>query len=320
MMRLTDIKSLSDWPKRRDEIESSVSAILGDLPPERAELQVKVLDEMQFKGYVRRRVNYFVEEWERVSAWLFVPDGHEEAPGILCCHGGVSQGKDEPAGIQGEPTLAFAQHFAELGYVTLAPDCITAGERVSMGLQPYDTSSFYKDQPNMSAMGKMLWDYVHAIDVLCEIRRVDSARLGVVGSGFGAYNAIFLVAFDERVQACVASGTFTRFVEDSEQAPWAPHPGFLPLPKLKNASKKGRIPFDWEHVLALGAPSPMLIIETPDEGTAGSRGSNRVTLAVQHVYKLLGAPEAITGCFQPAMERMPPEALRKADEWFEQWL
>ena len=96
-----------------------------------------------------------MDEWTRVAAWLFVPEGREDIPGILCCHQAVAQGKDEPAGIDGDPNFAFARRYAELGYVTLAPDCIAAGERVGTGLAPYDTANHYADQPKLSAMGRM---------------------------------------------------------------------------------------------------------------------------------------------------------------------
>ena len=81
--------------------------------------------------------------------------------------------------------MAFATHFAELGYVTLAPDCITAGERVSSRSEPYDATLFYKDHPRASLLGKMLDDHAHALDVFEEERRVDAARIGVIGHGSG---------------------------------------------------------------------------------------------------------------------------------------
>ena len=185
MVNLAKVSSLSGWPGVRGQIESAVLSVLGPIASkDRVELQTKTVDELSFPGHVRRRVNYFVDEWERVSAWLFVPERKDEMPAILCCHSAVPQGKDETAGLEGEPLLALAQHYAELGYVTIAPDCITAGDRISTGLAPYDTKSFYKDYPKMSAMGKMLSDHMYAMDVLCEVKRVDSARMGVVGHGW----------------------------------------------------------------------------------------------------------------------------------------
>lgn len=321
MIDLAKIKKISEWPKARKEIESVVRGILAALPKERADLQAKTVDEVQLPSCTRRRVNYFVDEWDRVTAWLFIPDGKEEAPAILCCHTRVPQGKDEPAGIEGDMRLAFAQHFAELGFVTLAPDCITAGERTSVGLEPYDSSAFYKDRPKMSLIGKMLADHVHAVDLLCETRRVDNARIGVAGHGMGGYNALFLAAFDERVQTCVASCAFTRFADDPHVERWVSDDGFACLPKLEEAVTKREFPFDWEHLLGLSAPSPTLLLTAlNDEILDKTRSCEKAVKLARNVYQLLGEDAALCNYEHRAGHSVSDEGLAKAGEWFERWL
>jgi len=321
MVDLTKLKGASAWPKARKGIENAVLPIIGQLPSERVDLQLKTVDETDFPGFTRRRVNYFVNVWDRVSAWLFVPDGKDEVPGILCCHDQVNQGKNEPAGIEGDAGLAFAQHYAELGYVTLAPDCITAGDRVSSRLQPYDTKSVYKDNPEMSMVGKMLVDHMHALDAFTDFRRVDPARVGVIGHGLGALNALLLSAFDNRLQACVASCGFTRFETDKDPQRWARDDGMVLLPKLKGMIEKGSYSFDWEHILAMVAPSATLVITS----LTNSRFSNpkscqkAVTLA-SRVYKVLGAAHALDHFTHHDGHRVTPETLEVSDEWFERWL
>jgi len=321
MIDLSKVKSPAQWPSTRAKIEAAVVEVLQAVPKERTELQVKTIDEMQFSTYVRRRVNYFVDPWERVTAWQFVPDGRDVLPAILCCHRTVPQGKDEPAGIDGDPLLALAQRYAEKGYVTLAPDCITAGGRVSSGLEPFDTKNFYKDNPAMSAMGKMLSDHLHAVDALCDSKRVDAARIGVVGHGLGAHNALMLAAFDERIRAGVASCGFTRFADDKDPGRWARSNGFVYLPKLLKAVKQRKFLFDWEHILALVAPSPTLVISAlNDDCFSNTRSCEKAARAAGDVYKLLGAPEAIATFSHDEGHRMTFEALEAADEWFERWL
>ncbi len=321
MVNLGKVKSPSAWPATRAKIESAVLDVLESVPKERTELQVKIIDEMQFSGYVRRRVNYFVDPWERVTAWQFVPDGRDELPAILCCHRTVPQGKDEAAGIDGDPLLAFAQHYAEKGYVTLAPDCITAGGRVSSGLDPFDTKNFYKDNPKMSAMGKMLSDHLHAVDALCDSKRVDAARIGVIGHGLGAHNALLLAAFDERIQACVASCGFSRFAQDDHPERWARDKGFVYMPKLKKAIKQRQFPFDWEHILALIAPSPTLLIAALNDSCFSNTASCESAIEkVRDVYQSLGASEAIGSFVHNDGHRMTTESLEVADDWLDRWL
>ncbi len=321
MVDLKKLKSSSDWPKLRQQIEGAVAAVVGPLPKEHAELQVKIVDEDSFAGYVRRRVNYFVEEWERVSAWLFMPDDAEESPAILCCHQTVAEGKDEPAGLAGDPRLAFAKHYAERGYVTLAPDCITAGERVSPGHTPFDSSAYYKDHPRRSATGKMLWDHVHAVDLLSELKGVDPNRIGAIGHGLGGYNALFLAAFDERIRACVSSCGFTRFADDADPERWARPTGFCHLPKLRDAVAKREFPFDWEHILALIAPTPTLLLTALNDEVYSDTESCEVAVKrAQSVYEALGAPNALENYSHSGGHAVPADALEEADDWFERWL
>jgi len=323
MVDLAKLTGLADWPSARKEIKSAVLSLLGRLPGEHAELQVKTVDEMSFPGYVRRRVNYFVDDWARVSAWLFVPEGkaEDEVPAVLCCHQEVPEGKDEVAGVSGRPTMAFAQRYAELGYVTIAPDCITAGERKSTGLAAYDTESFYKDYPQMSAVGKMLVDHMHAIDVLCETRRVDGERIGVIGHGLGGANAVLLAAFDERVRACVASCGFTRFAVDTSPGRWCRQDGFVGFPGLGEAAKSGKVSFDWEHILALAAPTPILLLTAlNDKVLPHTKSCGQAAKLARGVYKFLGAEDALININHREGRRMTPEHLAIADEWLERWL
>jgi len=321
MVNLAKSVNLKDWPGLRGRIESCVKEVMGSIPAERVDLQVKTIDEINYPGYVRRRINYFVDAWERVSAWLFIPDRKDEVPGIVCCHQQVPQGKDEPAGLEGEHILAFAQHYAELGYVTLAPDSITAGDRISAGMQPFDTRVFYKDNPKMSAVGKMLADHSRAIDVLCEAKRVDPARIGVVGHGLGAQNALFLAAFDERVQACVASCGFTRFAADKNPERWAQDEGFVYLPLLREAVKARKFPFDWEHILSLVAPCPTLVLSSlKDDLFSNTHSCEKAVQLAKGVYRLLGAADALNLYTHNDGHRVTPETLVACDEWLERWL
>ncbi len=321
MIDLKGVKGAAEWPKTRAAIEAVVTETLGKLPKERIEPQIKVLDEQSFPGYVRKRISYFVDNWTRITAWLFEPENRMDVPGILCCHQTVAQGKDEPAGISGDPMLAFARHYAQLGYVTMAPDCITAGERVSIGLEPYDTATFYEDYPQMSAMGKMLWDHSVALDVMAGASHVDKERLGVIGHSLGAYNALFLAAFDERVEVCVASCGFTRFADDTNPQRWARDEGFIHFPELKKHIAAGSYPFDWEHILAVTAPTPVLLLTAlNDDIFPNTQSCRKAVKAAQRVYSFLGEKDALSQYEHFEGHCVTPEGLREADEWFERWI
>lgn len=315
------LESLNDWPKMRRKIESAVQSVLGELPKNQTDPQMKIAEELEFPGFVRCRINYFVDDWDRISAWLFVPEDKEEGPAIICCHQMTPLGKDEAAGIEGDPRLALARHYAEQGYAAIAPDCITAGDRVSSGLAPFDTKNFYADNPDLSVVGKMLADHMKCVDVLTDLPQVDASRIGVIGHDMGAYNALFLVAFDERVQVAVASGGFTPFAGDKDCSRWALDSGLVLLPKLREAIAKKSYPFDWDHVLSLVAPSPTLLITAlNDEVLSNTKGCAKVVNRARKVYKLFGADNALENFTHDGGHDMGLDALEAADEWFERWL
>ncbi len=322
MVDLAKVRSMTQWRNSRPECESVIRSLLGEMPEQRADVQVKVVDEESFDaGYVRKRINCFVEDWERTAAWLFVPEDREDAPGIVCCHSAVPQGKKESSGIDGDPLLAFAQHYAERGYITIAPDCISMGERTGVGKRPFDMSVLYKEHPNLTPLGKMLWDHFHAIDALCETRGIDLARIGVIGHEMGGVNALMLTAFDERIQACVASNAFTRFADDDHPEHWIEDDPVALLPTLADAIEKKEFPFDWEHVLALAAPSPvMLLTGLNDPNLSNPKSCEKAVKKARKIYKLLGAPDALENVTHASGQGLSPELLAMADEWFERWL
>ena len=322
MVKLSELKSLSDWPKMRGSIESSLQAILGKLSGGPPEMQVKVIDEIEGPGYIRRQIQYFVDDWARITAWVFIPEDATDCPAIVCCHSRSNMGKDEPAGYEGaDPLLALARHYAEMGYVTIAPDCISVGERRFNRLDPYDTSSYYKDKPKLSALGKMVSDYQRCIDALEEITEVDLARVGVIGHGLGGCNALLLGALDDRSGAVVSSCGFSRFADDKQPDRWLDHDGLSLLPKLKSSIAKNEYAIDWEHILALVAPSPTLLI-TPENEELLSSPSSCDTAAEEArcVYAKLGAKKALENSTHPGYESLPLDQLDLADEWFDRWL
>ena len=321
MLDLSKVRSPISWPQCRGEIANEVREVLGTLPKEKVELQLKTVDEIDYPGYVRRRVNYFVDSWTRISAWLFLPEGKDEAPGILCCHQRVPQGKDEPAGKSGDPMLYHAQRYAEMGYVAIAPDCITAGDRVLARKEPYDTRTFYKDSSKMSLAGKMLWDHMQGISVLEELKRVDPARIGVIGHGMGGTNALFLAAFDNRIQACVSSCGFSRFEKDMNKARWHDDDTMQYMPKLEEAFKAGGPEFDWEHILALAAPSPTLLLNTLSNSEFDNpKSCDKAFKQAKKIYKALGAESALDYYAHHDGHALNSDLMDMADDWFDRWL
>ena len=93
------------------------------------------------------------------------------------------------------------------------------------------------------------------------------------------------------------------------------------LPKFKKVIKEKAFPFDWEHLLALAAPSPTMVITgLNDEVFSNTRSCEKAVKLARNVYKLLGASGAIENYVHNDGHRMTLEGLEVCDEWIERWL
>lgn len=321
MIDLTKVTGLTSWPVTRKKLEEAFHSVLQI--PEHApiDLQVRILEENDIRSFTRRLILFSLSEIEMITGWLFLPEGRDDVPAILCCHHESPFGKDEAAGIEGNPWLAFAQHYAEIGYATLAIDMPTVGKRMLNKSEPYNTVSFYKEFKNISFAAKTLSDHRRALDVLSETKRVDPARIGVIGHGLGGMNALLLAACDNRIQACVASCGFTRFATDKKPGMWPKLSHCTLIPQIKKAAATKSLPFDWEHIIALAAPTPVQIITSLSNALHDNpKSCVKAVNAAEKVYKLLGAPGALDHFTHHDGYTVVPETIEVADEWFERWL
>ncbi|HLJ12345.1 MAG TPA: acetylxylan esterase, partial [Planctomycetaceae bacterium] len=127
------ISTIADWEKRRAHILANMQLAMGPLPDRShlAPLEMRQLDNVSLGSVSRRKIEYVTEPGYTLRAYLFIPQSLDDRkmPAILCLHQTVKIGKEEPAGLGGNPNLHYALHLAQRGYVTLAPDYPSFGER-----------------------------------------------------------------------------------------------------------------------------------------------------------------------------------------------
>src|SRR5205085_7435538 len=156
------------------------------------------------KAFRRQKLTFAVEKGDRVPAYLFLPsDGKEKKPAVLCLHQTTRIGKGEPASLGGLPTLHYALHLAERGYVTLAPDYPSFGD------YPYD---FARSDFKSGSM-KAIWNNMRAVDLLQSLPEVDAEKIGCIGHSLGGHNTMFTMAFDERIKVGVSNCGFNSFAK-----------------------------------------------------------------------------------------------------------
>ena len=226
-------------------------------------------------------------------------------PAIVCVHSTTwGSGKDATIGLSGrrpvdpprDPQVgaAYGLTHAQHGFVTLSIDLLTDGERIDPDHRVMDTRPFYLKHPEWSIVGKNTWDIMRSVDFLQTLDFVDHDQIGCTGWSLGGHTAIFAAAFDPRITATVSNGGVLDWYRHADAwsrkpASWTPwKQGDAPTSSKKLERRFGfktnsgpyiylkkfrpyiddqskQIPIDFDSLMAMVAPRPLLIISTEQE-------------------------------------------------------
>jgi len=308
------VTSPADWDKRRKAILTHIQEVMGSLPDasRKVPLDVQVTEIVQTPHYVRKKVTYAAEKDDRVPAYLLIPlERKAKLPAVLCLHQTVAIGKAEPVGLGGKPSLRYAVHLAERGYVTLAPDYPSFGD------YQYD---FARSSYQSGSM-KAIWNNIRALDLLETLPEVDSKRIGCIGHSLGGHNAMFTAAFDTRIQALVSNCGFTSFPKyyGGDLKGWTSD-RYMPRIATAYDLKPEKVPFDFPDVVAAFAPRAFLASAPLHDDNFEVSGVRDCIAAARPVYELLGAEEKLAANYPDCGHDFPPEARKVAYQWLDRWL
>jgi dienelactone hydrolase len=280
-----DIPTISLW---RAHFEPRLESTLGPLPV-RVPLAVEVLDSVDCGSYRRDHIVFDSEQFMSVPAYLLVPhDRTSPGPAMLAVHG-HGPGKDETCRVvaPNDPQNGYGADLAERGYVVLAPDLRTFGERAEWN--PPDIYACNLQLVQASMLGFMplaldLWDLARGLDLLCDHPLVDRLRVGMAGLSFGGTCTLFLAALDQRVAAAVVSCYFNAW-HDCAPIPWNMC-GSQVAPAIVTA-------FDHADLAAAVAPRPLLVESGTDDDIFPVDAARREMAKVRAVYDTLGASDRL---------------------------
>lgn len=306
--QLRRISSKAEWNRRRQEIVDNVQLVMGNLPrPEYpVELDPKVVSTTVDGNILRKKVSYHTDDAsKRVTAWLLAPNkpASSARPAILCLHQTTRVGKDEPAGLSGDPELAYARELAEKGFVTLAPDYPTFGE------YKYD---FQKDTYASGSM-KAIYDNIRAVDFLSSLEEVDASRIGAIGHSLGGHNAIFTAFFEPRIRVVVSNCGFTSFHRyyGGDLNGWTSD-RYMPRIRDQYHSDPSKMPFDFTELVAGLAPRPFLSIAPLHDHNFEVQGVKEVIAAALPVYRLYSAEQNLRAIYPDCRHEFPTAVRNQA--------
>lgn len=276
------------WDRAREGVRERWLEALGDLPPSIAP-SYRITDESAEGSHRRLRIEYDTGDGDRVPAYVLVPPGPGPYPAVLALHPTDGAGKADVATCNGRERRRYGIELVERGYVVLAPDTITAGERIAAGEHPFQTAPFVAARPEVSPIGKILADHRQAVAVLASLEYVEDARIGALGHSLGGYNAWFLASLDDRVRAVVSSCGFATFAGDPDLHHWGQRDWFSHFPLLSVDLEQGHVPFEFHEVIALVAPRPLFTwLTTGDQYFPNWVESMQGLEEVNRVYAELG--------------------------------
>jgi dienelactone hydrolase len=155
------------------------------------------------------------------SLLLAPPPGRETGAAVVAVHqhnGEYALGKSEPAGMVGNPDMAYALELALMGVLCVVPDLAGFEDRSATAGDPQQAESL--SAWRLAAAGSTLQG-LHTEDVALAVSWIEDnaapdGRIGVVGHSLGGQVAFFSMACDPRIVAGVIScgvGTVASFID-----------------------------------------------------------------------------------------------------------
>jgi len=293
------------WNQRRADLRSAWLAFLGEMPRPPGDLASQSLRRESLEWGTRELVEYEGEPGLRVQAYILKPKNAaaRALPGIVALHPTTNLSIDAIAGVQGEPRQHTAVKLSQSGFVVVCPRCFLWQDAPDLNAA---VARHRERHPQTTGMAKMLYDAMRGVDLLLAQPEVDPKRVGAFGHSLGAKEVLYLLAFDDRVRAGVASEGGVALDSTNWDAPW-----YLG-PRAKDPA--------WERnhheLLGLIAPRPFLVIGG-EQGPGAADGGRSIPylIAAEPVYELSGGPVRLGLLNHGKGHPLTPEAFEKGVEW-----
>lgn len=276
------ITSAEDWNAKAPEYRRQLFEMLGlDPMPEKTPLQVVKTGELKGDGFIVEKLHFQSMPGLYVTANLYRPEKVEKPlPTILYVCGHANVVKD---GVSFGNKTGYEHHgewFSRHGYVCLIIDTVQLGEIRGEHHGTFSKGRWWWYSRGYTPAGLEAWSCIRALDYLETRPEVDKTRFGVTGrSGGGAYSW-WITALDERIKASAPTAGVT---DMQNQVIDGCVEGHCDCMFYLNTYR-----WDFERMVALAAPRPLLIANTDKDPIFPIDGVFRIYQNVRKLYGLLG--------------------------------
>ena len=304
--RARDIKA--QRPELRRRLEESLGTKRLPWPPD---LQATLTGRVEREGYRIDKLGFQTLPGVWASAHLYVPNRlPEPAPAVLLSSAHAwEEGKAHP------DAQAFAINMVRMGFVVLVFDALGRGERVG---SPADHRRSESLLVGVTQQGLVQYETRCALQYLRSRREVDPGRIGMTGADGGGFATWIAAALDENVKAAVVVDDTTdfheqiRYLRSLDEYELDDHCPLVPG-IFRYASNY--------ELLALVAPRPVLIVQSPSDESYPVSGARAVYEYGTEIYTTLHERRGVAFVEDESNGRGFQKAKREAAYgWFLHWL
>jgi cephalosporin-C deacetylase-like acetyl esterase len=280
-----DMVSRAEWVARRPRYVEQYYYMLGLSPlPEKTPLKATTTGSLKGDGYVVDMIHYQSRPGLYVTGNLYRPalvkEG-EKLPAVfyVCGHSGRGRNGNK---------VAYQSHgiwFARHGFICLVVDSLQLGEIAAFHHGTYNLGRWWWHSRGYTPAGVEAWNGVRGIDYLVSRPDVDADRIAVTGISGGGAATFWIAAADERVKVSVpVSG----MADLESYVPNRVINGHCDCMFLYNTFQ-----WPWTRIAALVAPSPMLFVNSDQDGIFPMDANERIIARLERIYSLYGAGDQV---------------------------
>ena len=300
-----------NFSKWKRQAKAKVLECMMASPRQADSYSMNIISQEQREGYKAMKIEFNVNAYSRIRAYILVPEGDGPFPAInlLHDHGGhlfIGKEKmirpiDENAEVSDDARMwserlydgqYMGDYLASKGYVVFSADAPMWGERGRE--EGVDRSKYDIIAGNMMMLGRdlsafMTYDDLSGTHFLSTLPYVDSSRIGCAGCSMGGYRAWMLSALsdDIKVGASICWMT-TTMVQMSVKDKKKEYGGFANcIPGLRQY-------LDYPHIASLACPKPMLFINGTQDHLFPVDGTREAFSIMQETWKSQNAADKIS--------------------------
>jgi dienelactone hydrolase len=296
----TPYRDREAWLARARFLREQVLVSAGLWPmPEKGPLNAHVFGRIERGDYSVEKVYFESHPGFYVTGNLYRPLGKTGPfPGVLSPHGHWAYGRLENGADGSIPARCLS--LARQGYVVFSWDMVGYNDSRQVDHRLLDPRLA---QWGIGSLGLHLWNSIRSVDFLESLPDVDRSRLACTGASGGGTQTFLLTAVDDRIRVSAPVNMISHYMQGGDVCENAPNL---------------RLDTNNMEIAALAAPRPMLMVSAAGDWT---RDTPRIEFpAVQSVYALLGAKDAVATVQFIADHNYNRDSREAVYAWFGRWV